>query len=179
MITIESDELLKEVKFIYPKSFNDSRGFFSEIYNKKTFDNNGLKLSFVQDNLSFTENKNVIRGLHFQFEPYAQDKLIRVLSGEILDVYVDIRKNSKTFGVHNKKKISFTENEWILIPKGFAHGFITLATNTTVLYKVTEFYNPESENGIIWSDNTLNIEWGSNNPELSEKDKLLGNFNEI
>lgn len=179
MLEVDDDDLFEEVKILTPKSFNDSRGYFSEIYNFKTFDKNGLKLNFVQDNLSFTANKNVIRGLHFQYDPYAQDKLVRVLTGEILDVYVDIRKNSKNFGKHNKKKLSYKNNKWILIPKGFAHGFITLKESTTVLYKVTEFYKPDYENGISWNDKNINIDWGTNSPELSDKDKELGNLNEI
>tara|TARA_B100002019_G_C21271021_1_gene602311 strand:- start:3841 stop:4380 length:540 start_codon:yes stop_codon:yes gene_type:complete len=179
MLEINNDEMFHDVKIISPKSFEDSRGFFSEIYNKKNFETNDLKLNFIQDNLSFTKNKNVIRGLHFQYPPYQQDKLVRVLTGEVLDVFVDIRKNSKSYGQYNSIKLNSKINKWILVPKGFAHGFITLTNDTTVLYKVTEFYKPDHENGIIWNDKDLNIDWGCISPELSDKDKKLGTLNEI
>jgi dTDP-4-dehydrorhamnose 3,5-epimerase len=180
MIEITSHEIFSDIKIIKPKVFIDKRGFFTEIYNKKTFEINGLKLDFVQDNYSFTEEKWVIRGLHFQYEPFAKDKLVRVLNGKILDVFVDIRKNSSTYKKWGSYILDQKNQEWLLVPKGFAHGFLTLDNKCNVLYKVTDFYNAEKENGIIWNDEQLSIDWyGIKNPILSDKDMELKKINEI
>ncbi len=172
---------IQDVKILTPNKFDDSRGFFSETYNKNTLLENDINIDFVQDNHSNTLHKNVIRGLHFQTEPFAQDKLVRVISGSILDVAVDIRKDSPTFGEHVTKKISAENFEQILVPKGFAHGFLTLEDNTSVIYKVSNYYSPENDKGIIWNDDDLSIDWGVDKSEeifLSEKDSIQPSFHD-
>lgn len=164
---------------VKPSVFSDSRGHFFESYNQKKFMDLGLNLNFVQDNQSVSQ-KNVLRGLHFQNPPNAQGKLVRVTNGSVLDVAVDIRKNSKTFGKHFKIELSEKNNLMLWIPEGFAHGFLTLEDNTIFLYKCTNFYNKASENALIWNDPILNIDWGTNTPLLSDKDlvaQLFKNFN--
>ncbi|MEM3859202.1 MAG: dTDP-4-dehydrorhamnose 3,5-epimerase, partial [Candidatus Micrarchaeaceae archaeon] len=154
---------------IKPKVFYDNRGFFMETYTKKDFEEHGIKTEFVQDNHSWSI-KNTLRGLHFQKEPYSQAKLIRCISGEILDVAVDIRKNKKTFGKYVKINLSAENKNMFYIPEGFAHGFLVLSDYAEVIYKVSKFYNKESDSGIIWNDPELAIEWPVKNPLLSEKD---------
>ena len=164
---------IPDVKIIRPKKFGDHRGFFSETYNKKVLSEHGIDLDFVQDNHSLSMDKGVIRGLHYQTPPFAQDKLVRVIRGTILDVAVDIRRNSPTYGKHIK--IIISEDEWnqILVPIGFAHGFCTLEPNTEVIYKVTNYYSPENDAGIYWNDEELGIEWPISEAHaiLSDKDK--------
>ncbi|MEM3192067.1 MAG: dTDP-4-dehydrorhamnose 3,5-epimerase, partial [Candidatus Parvarchaeota archaeon] len=138
----------------------------------------GIKTEFVQDNHSWSI-KNTLRGLHFQKEPYSQAKLIRCISGEILDVAVDIRKNKKTFGKHVKINLSAENKNMFYIPEGFAHGFLVLSDYAEVIYKVSKFYNKESDSGIIWNDPELAIEWPVKNPLLSEKDRSRPRFSEI
>mgnify|MGYP001448030388 CR=1 FL=1 len=171
---------IPDVKIFQPKKFSDSRGFFSETYNKKLMANNNINLDFVQDNHSYSKQKYTLRGLHFQTAPYSQDKLVRVLKGSIIDVAVDLRRNSPTYKDYVMEKISYNNFKQILVPKGFAHGILTLEDETEVSYKVTNFYSPENDRGIIWNDSTLNIEWpiDSNQIILSEKDKLHGEFNQ-
>lgn len=172
---------IPEVLLIKTKQHGDSRGFFSEVYNQQSFLEAGLDLHFVQDNHSFTASKNVIRGLHYQIDPFAQDKLVRVLSGSIMDIALDIRKGSPTFGDYVSKIISAENFEQILVPKGFAHGFITLENNTSVSYKVTNFYSPISDRGIRWNDSDLKIDWGANESDvlLSDKDSSQPFFRDI
>ncbi len=158
------------VIIIKPTVFEDQRGYFYESFNKNEFHKNGLTVEFVQDNQSLSE-KNVLRGLHFQLPPYAQGKLIRVIKGSVLDVAVDIRKSSKTYGQYFKLILSETNKTMLYIPVGFAHGFVTLENETIFSYKCTNFYNKESESSIRWNDNTLNINWETNQPKLSEKDQ--------
>ncbi|MES2838108.1 MAG: dTDP-4-dehydrorhamnose 3,5-epimerase [Bacteroidota bacterium] len=160
---------------IKPSVFGDSRGAFFESYNQKKFEELGLNIHFVQDNQSVSQ-KNVLRGLHFQNPPFAQGKLVRVTNGAVLDVAVDIRKNSATYGEHFKIELSATNNLMLWIPEGFAHGFLTLTDNTVFVYKCTGFYNKSSESAIIWNDSDLNIDWGTKNPLLSEKDLLAQPF---
>ena len=162
---------LEEVKIIEPAVFGDNRGFFMESYNVKRFKENGIDVLFVQDNHSLSAEPGVLRGLHYQLNPKAQTKLVRVISGAILDVVVDIRKNSPTFGQWVGVVLSAANKRQLLVPKGFAHGFCTLVPNTEVLYKVDEFYSPEYDRGIAWNDPSLAIEWPTGNPILSEKDK--------
>lgn len=173
------DIFISGVKIIHPRVFNDPRGYFYESYNKKAFAEAGIKDDFVQDNQSLSE-KGVLRGLHFQIPPYAQSKLVRVIRGSVLDVVVDIRKNSSTYGKHFSIELS-EENKTILyIPEGFAHGFVTLEDNTLFSYKCGNFYNKESEEGLMWNDPDLNIDWRIESPILSEKDQknsLLKNYN--
>ncbi len=160
---------------IEPKVFKDERGYFYESYNQKIFEESGINDVFVQDNQSLSQ-KNVVRGLHFQHPPFAQAKLVRVIKGAVLDVVVDIRKNSPTYG----KSFSIELNEenflMLYIPVGFAHGFATLEDNTIFAYKCSNFYNKASEDTILWNDEDLNIQWNISNPILSEKDKLGKKF---
>ena len=143
---------------IEPKVFGDSRGYFFESYNEKAFANAGIKIEFVQDNQS-SSTYGVIRGLHFQKAPYAQTKLVRAITGRILDVAVDLRKGSTTYGKHYSVELSAENKRQLLVPKGFAHGFSVLSETADVLYKCDEFYHRESEGGLIYSDPTLNIDW--------------------
>lgn len=179
MEILETD--IPDVKIIRPKKFGDHRGFFSETYNKKILAEYGIDLDFVQDNHSLSVEKGVIRGLHYQTPPYAQDKLVRVIRGSILDVAVDIRKDSPTYGKHIKAIISANDWNQILVPIGFAHGFCTLEPDTEVIYKVTNYYSPENDAGIYWNDEELGIEWPI--PEehaiLSDKDKRQPKFSQI
>ncbi|MEM3845503.1 MAG: dTDP-4-dehydrorhamnose 3,5-epimerase [Candidatus Parvarchaeota archaeon] len=163
---------------IKPKVYYDNRGFFMETYSKKEFEEHGIKTEFVQDNHSWSI-KNTLRGLHFQKEPYSQAKLIRCISGEILDVAVDIRKNKKTFGKHVKINLSAENKYMLFIPEGFAHGFLVLSDYAEIIYKVSKFYNKEYESGIIWNDPELAIEWPVKNPILSENDRSRPRFSEI
>lgn len=160
-----------------PKVFEDSRGYFFESYNENVFKEEGLDMHWVQDNQSSSQY-GVIRGLHYQLAPFAQTKLVRVLRGKILDVAVDIRKGSPTFGKSFAKVLSAKNKRQLLIPKGFAHGFSVLSEKAEVLYKCDAFYNKESEGGIIYSDSELNIDWKI--PEekqmVSEKDLQLPTF---
>jgi dTDP-4-dehydrorhamnose 3,5-epimerase len=172
---------IPDVKIIRPKRFGDHRGFFSETYNKRALNEAGLDLEFVQDNHSLSGARGTLRGLHFQIPPYAQDKLVRVVRGAVLDVAVDLRKGSPTFGKHVSEIISAEEWNQILVPIGFAHGFCTLEPNTEVIYKVTNYYAPESERGIIWNDPDLGIKWPVSDSEatLSEKDLKLPRFSDL
>lgn len=155
---------------IEPTVFKDTRGYFYESYNQQLFKKAGITDVFVQDNQSLSQ-KNVVRGLHFQHPPYAQAKLVRAIKGAVLDVVVDIRKQSPTYG--HTFSIELTEDNFLMlyIPVGFAHGFSTLSDNTIFAYKCSNFYNKESEDTIYWKDPSLNINWKVENPILSEKDK--------
>jgi len=159
---------LQDVFLIEPRVFGDDRGFFMETYNQKAFEEYGLKLNFVQDNHS-KSGKNVLRGLHFQ-KQHPQGKLIRVVSGNVLDVAVDLRKSSPTYQKWAKFELSEENKKMLWVPKGFAHGFLTLSDDVEFLYKCTDLYYPEDEGGIIWNDPDLNIDWGIENPTLSDKD---------
>lgn len=152
-----------------PKIYNDSRGFFFESYNKDDYHKAGITCDFVQDNQSLS-NKGVLRGLHFQNPPHAQDKLVRVIQGRVIDVVVDIRQQSPTYGQHFKVELSGDNNLALFVPKGFAHGFICLEDNTLFYYKCSGLYNRASESGLLWNDEALGIDWGTENPIMSEKD---------
>jgi dTDP-4-dehydrorhamnose 3,5-epimerase len=154
---------------INPKVFADPRGYFFESYNKELFVKNGLDLTFVQDNQSLS-HKGVLRGLHFQNPPFAQGKLVRVITGAVLDVAVDIRKNSPTYGKHFAAELTEENKTMMYIPEGFAHGFLTLRDNTIFSYKCTNVYNKASEDSIKWDDPTIGINWNVKDPLLSEKD---------
>lgn len=154
-----------------PLIYGDNRGFFMESYNKQLFEQNGLHLTFIQDNHSLSTETGVIRGLHYQLHPKAQTKLVRVLSGAIYDVILDIRKSSPTFGKWVGVILNEDNKRQLLVPKGFAHGFCTLVPNTQVLYKVDAGYSPENDRGILWSDSSLNIDWPVTKPILSDKDQ--------
>ncbi len=171
---------IPEVKIVKPNKHGDHRGFFSETYNQKDFAAAGIDLDFVQDNHSLSADKGTVRGLHFQLHPFAQDKLVRVSRGSILDVAVDIRRGSPTFGQNVRAVVSAAEWNQVLVPIGFAHGFVTLEPNTEVLYKTTDFYSAEYDRGIIWNDTGLEIDWGiaENEAILSEKDRALPTLND-
>ena len=167
------------VKLIELKKFKDSRGLFSELYKKKEYNSIDIKEIFNQENFSFTNKKNSIRGLHFQKKPHHQAKLITVLNGEILDVVVDLRKRSQFFGKYKSFILSSSNMKQLYIPEGFAHGFKTLKKNTIVIYNLNRYYNPNSEHTIIWNDQNLKVNWKLNGskPILSLKDKNGLNFN--
>lgn len=155
---------------IQPKVFEDARGYFFESYSKEVFFKNNIVTEFVQDNESLSQ-KGVLRGLHFQNPPHAQAKLVRVIRGSVLDVAVDIRKKSPTYGKYFSIVLSASNKTMFFIPEGFAHGFLVLEDHTIFSYKCSRTYHKESEEGILWSDADLNIEWGFQNPILSEKDR--------
>lgn len=163
-----------------PAVFADSRGFFFESYNEKIFAAQGIDIRFVQDNQSKSEY-GVVRGLHYQLNPHAQTKLVRVLVGKILDVAVDIRRNSPTYGKVFTVELSADNKKQLLIPQGFAHGFSVLSETAEVLYKCDNFYNKQSEGGILLDDSTLGIDWGipADKMILSDKDKNNKRFTEI
>jgi dTDP-4-dehydrorhamnose 3,5-epimerase len=163
---------LSGVFIIEPKVHGDQRGFFMESYNRQTFREHNIDYTFIQDNHSLSVEAGTIRGLHYQLEPKAQAKLIRVISGAIYDVVVDIRKSSLTYGQWVGVILSETNKHQLLVPKGFAHGFCTIETNTQVLYKVDEMYSPEHDRGILWNDSSLNIDWPTSHPILSDKDQI-------
>lgn len=154
-----------------PVVHSDHRGFFVEVYREDLLRNIGFSSTFVQENHSLSAEAGILRGLHYQLNPKAQAKLIRVLSGAVYDVILDIRKNSPTFGQWVGIILSEFNKRQLLIPKGFAHGFCTLVPNTQVVYKVDEYYSPEHDRGILWSDPTLRIDWPTKQPILSEKDQ--------
>ena len=173
---------LKDLIILEPKVHQDHRGFFVETYNKNTLSHLGIELNFIQDNHSMSVQKGTLRGLHFQNPPKAQSKLIRCLRGSIFDVAVDIRQNSPTFKQWFGIILSAENKTQLLVPKGFAHGFMTLEENTEVAYKVDELYSPEHDRSIIWNDPDIMINWPLENPILSEKDlkaptlKLVSNL---
>ena len=165
---------------IEPTVFGDNRGYFLESYNKKKFEEAIGKVSFVQDNES-KSSKGVLRGLHFQKPPYAQAKLVRCIEGKVLDVAVDIRDGSETYGKHVSVELSGENKKQVFIPRGFAHGFLVLSNTAIVSYKVDNNYAPAHDAGIRWDDPTLNIQWGVNEREVlvSEKDTKLPFFSEF
>jgi dTDP-4-dehydrorhamnose 3,5-epimerase len=178
-MTVETT-FIKDLLVLTPAIFEDERGYFFESYSEASFVKNGLSYTFIQDNQSFSK-KGVIRGLHFQKAPYSQAKLVRVLQGEILDVAVDLRKDSVTYGQHFSIQLSAENKKQLLVPKGFAHGFSVLSANAVVSYKVDEVYHKESESGIQYNDSTLAINWQVNAAEaiVSDKDRVLGTFKDL
>lgn len=169
MITVEPSKL-DGVCLIRPNRFGDNRGWFMESYSKKDFEEAGLHYEFVQDNRSFTERKGTVRGLHFQRPPMAQAKLLSCLRGSILDVAVDLRPDSPTYKDWVGVILTAEDPTQLLIPRGFAHGFVTLTDNVEFQYKVDNFYSPEHDGGIRWNDPDIGVEWGVSDPILSEKD---------
>lgn len=163
---------IPDVVAIQPPMFGDARGWFSETYNCRVFRDHGFEVDFVQDNSSFSTLPNTLRGLHYQSAPFAQDKLIRVIRGRVLDVAVDIRPNSATFSRHVAVELSAANHKQLFVPVGFAHGFVTREPDTLVSYKVSNFYAPDHDHAIFWADPTLGIDWGVDTSEaiLSEKD---------
>ena len=163
---------------ITPKVFSDDRGEFFESWRKQAYIDAGLDLDFVQENQSLSK-KGVLRGLHFQDPPYAQGKLVRVIQGAVLDIAVDIRKGSLTYGHHVAVNLSQYNKKVFWIPVGFAHGFVALEDNTIFSYKCTEVYNKESENSLSWNDPDLDINWGVKNPLISNKDISATSFKDF
>lgn len=174
------DTSIKDVLLIKPRLWEDERGYFYESYNQKLFKEAGITANFVQDNESLS-HKGTLRGLHAQKNPFAQGKLVRVIQGKVLDVVVDIRKKSPTFGQHVSVVLSAENHHMLWVPPGFLHGFVTLVDNTIFTYKVTNFYDKASEIGVCWNDPDLKINWGIVESELvlSEKDGILPYLKDI
>lgn len=170
---------IEGLKILEPRVFGDDRGYFFESFNKERYAEAGIDCEFVQDNQS-SSVRGVLRGLHYQVMPYAQSKLVSVLQGEVLDVAVDLRKDSPTYGESRTVLLSAENKRQFFIPRGFAHGFVVLSETAHFFYKCDNFYNKASEGGIIYNDSTLSIDWGIEEAAiiLSEKDALLPNFGE-
>lgn len=174
---IETTAILDCV-IITPPKFGDERGFFSETYNAQKLAQEGIEIDFVQDNHSMSAAIGTLRGLHYQAPPFAQDKLVRVIHGRVLDVAVDVRKASPTYGQHIAVELSAENGKQLLVPKGFLHGFITLEENTEFLYKVSNYYSAECDGSIRFDDPDLGIDWGMDASALtlSDKDKKAPSF---
>ena len=166
---------IAEVKVLVPVRHGDHRGFFSEVYNRKRLEAAGIALDFVQDNHSRSARRGTVRGLHFQVPPHAQAKLVRVVRGAAFDVAVDLRRGSPTFGRHVTVTLSADAGNQVLVPEGFAHGLMTLEADTEILYKVSDHYAPDHDQGILWNDPALGIDWPIPPAEavLSDKDRSL------
>lgn len=175
---MQIESLLPGLFLIKPKVFEDHRGHFFESFREDVLKENGVETNFVQDNQSLS-NKGILRGLHFQKPPHAQGKFVRVIKGAVLDVALDIRKKSITYGKYVCVELSEKNFNMMYIPPGFAHGFLTLEDQTIFTYKCTDYYNPQSEGGILWSSPELNIPWNIENPILSAKDIELPTFSEF
>lgn len=171
---------IKDLLIVEPQVWKDNRGYFFESYNQKHFKDAGINAEFLQDNQSLSQ-KGALRGLHGQADPFAQGKLVRVIQGRVLDVAVDIRKNSPTYGQHVDIELSGENQLMFWVAPGFLHGFLTLEDNTIFTYKVTNLYDKASEIGVLWNDSDLNINWGMDQNEiiLSEKDTLLPSFKDF
>jgi dTDP-4-dehydrorhamnose 3,5-epimerase len=163
---------LPGVKLIQPVRHGDERGYFSEVFRDDALRRAGIEIDFIQDNQSMSAPVGVLRGLHFQTQPMAQAKLVRVIAGAIVDVAVDIRWGSPTYGQHVAVVLSASDGNQLLVPEGFAHGFCTLEPNSTVIYKVNSYYSPENDRGMLWNDPALGIDWrlDGREPILSAKD---------
>lgn len=154
----------------------DDRGFFSRTFCVKKFSDAGINMNVVQSNLSYSKNKNILRGMHYQINAAAEKKLVKCILGKILDVIIDIREDSPTFGQHYKVELSQKNQKMLLVPEGFAHGFLTLVPNCYVFYQVSNYYDKENERAIRWNDPFFNIDWPISNPILSKKDANHPNF---
>jgi dTDP-4-dehydrorhamnose 3,5-epimerase len=165
---------IPDVKVLVPKKWGDRRGFFSETYNRERMHEVGITCEFVQDNHAFSAEPRVLRGLHYQIPPFAQDKLVRVSQGAILDVAVDVRRGSPTFGRHVTVELSAENWKQVFVPVGFAHAYLTLMPDTEVLYKVSNLYAADHERGLLWNDPDIGIDWGLGGaePVLSDRDKV-------
>ena len=169
---------IEDVKLVTPQRFGDDRGFFSETYNQQRFFEAGITAEFLQDNHSLSAQKGTIRGLHYQSPPFAQAKLVRVLRGSILDVAVDVRSGSPTYGQWVSAELSAENGVQIFVPRGFLHGFATLEPDTEIAYKVDNYYSKECDGAVLWNDASLNIDWGiaAGEAVLSEKDAAAPAF---
>ncbi len=171
MLDVQSLEI-PEVKLVTPKRFGDDRGFFAETYNKQRFNDAGITADFIQDNHSHSATVGTVRGLHYQSPPFAQAKLVRVLRGTIIDVAVDVRVGSPTFGQLVRAELSAENGVQIFVPRGFLHGFATLEPDTEIAYKVDNYYSAECDGSVAWNDPDLGIDWGidASQATVSEKD---------
>ena len=176
MKVIETE--IKDLYMIEPQVFGDNRGWFTESWSQKKMEEAGLFYNFVQDNHSFSALKGTLRGLHFQKGSSSQAKLVRCVRGAVFDVAVDLRKNSKTYKKWVGCILSEENKKQFLIPRGFAHGFLTLTDNVEFVYKADNYYDPQADRNIIWNDEEINIDWGIENPILSEKDKKAPKLSE-
>ena len=172
---------IADVKVLVPVRHGDQRGYFSEVYNRRRLGEADIDIDFVQDNHSLSAERGTVRGLHFQAPPFAQAKLVRVVRGSVFDVAVDLRQGSPTFGRHAAVVLSAREGNQVLVPVGFAHGLMTLEADTEVLYKVSDYYAPDHDCGIIWNDPALGIDWPMRDGEviLSDKDRRQPTFSAI
>lgn len=161
---------IKDVIIIEPKVFGDKRGWFTETYSKEKFKNLGVDIDFIQDNHSFSSEKGTLRGLHFQLNPKSQSKLVRCTKGSMLDIVVDLRFGSPTYKKWIAVELTEENKKQLLVPKGFAHGFVTLTEDVEVQYKVDEYYSPENDRSIRYDDPEIGIDWEVTNPILSDKD---------
>lgn len=161
------------------KAREDERGYFMRTYDKAIFRENGLQTEWIQENQSLSVLEGTLRGLHFQRPPHAETKLVRALAGRLIDVAVDLRAGSKTFGCHHAVELSAANRKCLYIPKGFAHGFFTLERNTIVAYKVDHPYTPEAESGVLWSDSRIAIRWPGTPQLISDKDEKLPELNSL
>ena len=173
--------LIPEIKIVIPKKHGDARGFFSETYTRRALAAGGIDMEFIQDNHAFSAIKGTVRGLHFQTPPFAQAKLIRVVRGAILDVAVDIRVGSPTYGKHVAVEVSAENWNQIFIPAGFAHGLATLTPDVEMIYKVSQYYSAAHDKGVLWNDPALGITWPVTSGEalLSDKDKIQPRLSEL
>ena len=169
---------IEDLFIIEPQVFGDNRGWFMESWSQKKMEEVGLFYNFVQDNHSFSAIKGTLRGLHFQKGSSSQAKLVRCVRGAVLDVAVDLRKNSKTYKKWVGCVLSEENKKQFLIPRGFAHGFLTLTDNVEFVYKADNYYDPQADRNIIWNDEEINVDWGIENPILSEKDKKAPKLSE-
>ena len=176
MKVIETE--IKDLYMIEPQVFGDNRGWFMESWSQKKMEEAGLFYNFVQDSHSFSEKKGTLRGLHFQKGSSSQAKLVRCVKGAVFDVAVDLRKNSKTYKKWVGCVLSEENKKQFLIPRGFAHGFLTLTDNVEFVYKADNYYDPQADRNIIWNDEEINVDWGIENPILSEKDKKAPKLSE-
>ena len=176
MKVIETE--IKDLYMIEPQVFGDNRGWFMESWSQKKMEEAGLFYNFVQDSHSFSALKGTLRGLHFQKGSSSQAKLVRCVRGAVLDVAVDLRKNSKTYKKWVGCVLSEENKKQFLIPRGFAHGFLTLTDNVEFVYKADNYYDPQADRNIIWNDEEINVDWGIENPILSEKDKKAPKLSE-
>ena len=175
---MQIESLLSGLYLIKPKVFEDHRGHFFESFREDVLRENGVETNFVQDNQSLSQ-KGILRGLHFQAPPFSQGKLVRVIKGAVLDVALDIRKESETYGKFVCVELTEKNYQMLYIPPGFAHGFLTLEDNTIFTYKCTDYYHPEVEGGVLWNSPELSIPWNIDNPVLSAKDIVLPTFSEF
>lgn len=169
---------IPDVVLIKPKVFGDERGFFMETYKKPDFEKAGINVEFIQENHSKSKY-GVLRGLHFQKDPYTQSKLVRCIKGKIMDVAVDIRQSSPTFGKYVSAELSEDNKHMLFIPRGFAHGFVVLSEEAEIIYKVDNVYAPDYEGGLIWNDKKINIKWPIDSPILSSKDQKWPTLKEL